>query len=153
MNIKTMTEPETISQRIVPEFLYHVTPRKNLDKILAEGLFPDTKNSGICALRGKEQKQHWAKKYGMQPIFLTTDPKVVICTQAGEWWIREYDAVLLKVDTANLFLEDEFDYLKEKWNKQYTSYEAAIKAHPLGVHYICRHPISKEDIEVSLNSI
>lgn len=132
---------------IIPEFLYHITPHKNLDKILVEGLLPDTKNRGICVLNSREQKRRLAKKYGMQPIFLTTNPKLVIGTQAGPGWVKTYNPVLLKIDTANLILEDEFDYLKEKWGKQYISYEAAIKAHPLGVHYICRHPIPKESIK------
>ena len=132
---------------IIPEFLYHITPYKNLNKILKEGLIPDTKNSGICVLKGRMQRRRLVEKYGIQPIFLTTSPKLVLDTQAGPGWIKTYNPALLKIETTNLILEDEFDYLKEKWSKQYTSYETAIKAHPLGVHYICRHAIPKDSIK------
>ena len=64
--------------------LYHITPKKNLESILTNGLIPGHKR-GL----GK----------GCNVIFLTDNPKFILNTQAGPNWIEQHKPVILEVDT------------------------------------------------------
>jgi hypothetical protein len=109
---------------------------------------PNTNKCGISTTNNKEWRKRLEAKYGVQPIFLTTDISFIITTQAGKDWVRKNKPVILEILTKDLVVEDEFDYLKERWSRYYSSYEAAKKAHQLGVSYICKHPIPVDAIKV-----
>jgi|688.fasta_scaffold336172_2 hypothetical protein len=97
-------------------FLYHITKRKYLDRILTEGLLINSNKNGFVR---KTYLKNYHIKYGLQPIFLTNDVDYIIKTQLTDDFCKS--CVLLKVNISSLKLEDEFDYLNEKWFLYYKS--------------------------------
>lgn len=119
-------------------WLYHITKRKNLDKILTEGLRINSNKNGF--VRNSYLKNYHIK-YGLQPIFLTNDFNYIIKTQLTDYFYKS--CVLLKVDVRSLKIEDEFNYLNEKWYLYYKSKDEMIKnvSKYLGKSFICRENI------------
>lgn len=120
------------------KFLYHITKRENLDKILTEGLRINSNKNGFVR---KSYIRNYYEKYGLQPIFLTNDFDYIIKTQLTDNFYKS--CVLLKVDISSLKLEDEFDYLNKKWYLYYQSKDDMIKniSKYLGKSFICRESI------------
>jgi len=74
--------------------LYHVTKRRNLVKILVEGLRPRIGGSpvGLCVSRDPDVRQRvWRR------VWLTNDPSRVLCEHAGERWCSRWDPVVIEV--------------------------------------------------------
>lgn len=119
-------------------WLYHITKRKNLGKILTEGLRINSNKNGFV---GNSYLKNYHIKYGLQPIFLTNDFDYIIKTQLTDNFYKS--CILLKVDVRSLKLEDEFDYLNEKWYLYYKSKDDMIKniSKYLGKSFICRESI------------
>lgn len=66
-------------------WLYHITKRKNLDKILTEGLRINSNKNGF--VRNSYLKNYHIK-YGLQPIFLTNDFNYIIKTQLTDYFYK-----------------------------------------------------------------
>ena len=119
-------------------WLYHITKRKYLDNILTEGLLINSNKNGFVS---NSYIENYLDKYGLQPIFLTNDVDYIIKTQLTDVFFKS--CVLLKVEVSALNLEDEFDYLNEKWYLYYNSKYDMIKniSKYLGKSFICRKSI------------
>lgn len=119
-------------------WLYHITKRKYLDNILTEGLLINSNKNGFVR---KSYIKNYLDKYGLQPIFLTNDVDYIIKTQLTDDFYKL--CVILKVDVSKLRLEDEFDYLNEKWYLYYQSKDDMIKniSKYLEKSFICRENI------------
>jgi hypothetical protein len=106
--------------------LFHITKEVWLSQILTTGLLVNTNNNGFVpkhAIRG------YHEKYGCQPIFLTNDVDFVITTQLTEEYISTNKCVLLAIEETDLELEDEYDYLKQKYpniQEKYMQYKTFI---------------------------
>ena len=120
-------------------WLYHITKRKYLDNILTEGLLINSNKNGFVR---KSYIKNYLDKYGLQPIFLTNDVEYIIKTQLTNDFYKL--CVTLKVDVSGLRLEDEFDYLNEKWYFYYQSKDDMIKniSKYSGKSFICRESIN-----------
>jgi hypothetical protein len=118
--------------------LYHITKLKYLDNILINGLLV---NSNINGFVIKSYLKNYYIKYGLQPIFLTNDVDYVIRTQLTDDFIK--DSCVLRIDTTTLILEDEFDYLNNKWYLYYNTKDDMIKniSKYVGKSFICRENI------------
>ena len=121
------------------KFLYHITKRKYLDRILTEGLLINSNKNGFVR---KSYLENYYKKYGLQPIFLTNDVDYIIKTQLTSDFCKS--CVLLKVDVGSLKLEGEFDYLNEKWHLYYESKNDMLKniSKSIGKTFICKENIN-----------
>jgi len=108
-------------KEVMDNFLYHITKKKYLDKILTEGLLINSNKNGFVR---KSYLEKYHIKYGLQPIFLTNDVDYIIKTQLTDDFCKS--CVLLKVNISGLKLEDEFDYLNEKWYLYYYSKDDMI---------------------------
>lgn len=126
-----------------PTVLFHITPMKNVLKILTGGLRINTYNNGFV---NREHINEYSRKYGLQPIFLTTDIAGVIKTQLTERFIINNRCVLLQVDARDIEIEDEYEYLKGN-PYPYKSFDS-IDPHIFGRDYICRNDIAPEVITV-----
>jgi hypothetical protein len=120
------------------KFLYHITKLKYLDGILTNGLLINSNKNGFVR---KSYLDNYYIKYGLQPIFLTNDVEYIIKTQLTNKFIK--DCCVLKIDVSNLILEEEFDYLKNKWYLYYQTKEDMIKniSKYEGKSFICRENI------------
>jgi hypothetical protein len=98
--------------------LYHITEIKNIENILVNGLLINSKNNGFVSRDGIKE---YYKKYGLQPIFLTNDVDYIIKTQLTESFFKK--CKILSIDVTGLDLEDEYNYLEEKWNLYYNCNE------------------------------
>lgn len=67
--------------------MYHVTKREYLVSILQKGILPDFK-PGIT-ISGKDKHNC---------VFLTNDPRDIICNQAGTKWCQKHDVIVLEID-------------------------------------------------------
>jgi hypothetical protein len=65
--------------------LYHITPAKNLNSILKQGLIPNA---------GKGLTSDQKRKY----IWLTDKPDYVLTQQAGTEWIKRFKPYILTVN-------------------------------------------------------
>lgn len=99
-------------------------------------------NSGKNGFVKKSYLENYHIKYGLQPIFLTNDVDYIIRTQLTNDFYKL--CVILKVDVSWVRLEDEFDYLNEKWYLYYQSKDDMIKniSKYLGKSFICRESIN-----------
>lgn len=95
-------------------YMYHITKKSNLNKILSQGLLVNSNNNGFVK---KTYLHNYYIKYGLQPIFLTTDVDFLIKTQLTNNFYKS--CVILKVNVSSLKLEDEYDYLNQKWYLYY----------------------------------
>ena len=120
-------------------WLYHITKREYLDRILTEGLLINSNKNGFVK---KSYLKNYYDKYELQPIFLTNDVDYIVKTQLTDDFLKS--CVLLKVEVSDLNLEDEFDYLNEKWYLYYNSKDDMIKniSKYLGKSFICRENIN-----------
>jgi hypothetical protein len=75
--------------------LYHITKEKYLNSILTEGLKINSGKIGFCK---KDAHQRYKKNYGMQPIFLTNDIEFISKTMLTNGWVKNNNAVVLKVN-------------------------------------------------------
>jgi hypothetical protein len=118
--------------------LYHITKLKYLDNILINGLLINSNKNGFVR---KSYLKNYYNKYGLQPIFLTNDVDYIIRTQLTDDFIK--DSCVLKIDTTTLVLEDEFDYLNNKWNLYYNTKDDMIEniSKYVGKSFICRENI------------
>ncbi len=66
---------------------YHITKRKYVESIMERGLIPGHK-PGLTV-------DGYAKH---EEVFICTDPKQIIETQAGIEWCKKHDVVVLEVD-------------------------------------------------------
>jgi hypothetical protein len=109
-----------------------------VDNILTEGLLINSNKNGFVR---KSYLVNYYHKYGLQPIFLTNDVNYIVKTQLTNEFCKS--CVILKVNVSELKLEDEFDYLNEKWYHYYQSKNDAIKNifKYLGKSFICRDNI------------
>ena len=69
-------------------FLYHITKKKHLKRILKEGLLPGIKSRRVGLSINKKCK--WDR------IFLTDNVKYIINNQAGKDWMG--NAIILKIN-------------------------------------------------------
>lgn len=92
--------------------LYHITKEKYLNKILSEGIKTNTKHSGFCKFNIIKE---YHKNYGMQPIFLTSDVDYIIYSQLTSEYIKKHKMIILEINTDNLELENEYNYIKNKF--------------------------------------
>ena len=76
--------------------LYHITLKKYLPKILAEGLKINCRHNGISI--SNLVHKHMLKYYNLIPIFLTNDIKYVVSTMLTEDWIVKNEPVVLEID-------------------------------------------------------
>lgn len=129
-------------KRRVDNFLYHITKRKYLDRILTEGLLINSNKNGFVR---KSYLENYHIKYGLQPIFLTNDVDYIIKTQLTNNFYTS--CVILNVDVSEIRLEDEFDYLNEKWYLYYQSKYDMVKNIS---KYIGKSFISRENIKPNL---
>ena len=123
-------------------WLYHITKLKYLDNILIEGLLINSNKAGFV---NKSYLEHYHHKYGLQPIFLTNDVDYIIKSQLTDKFCKS--CVVLKIDVTSLKLEDEFEYLNEKWYLYYQSKYDMVKnvsKFPLGKSFICKENIKSE---------
>ncbi len=119
-------------------FLYHITKIEFLDGILTNGLLINSNKNGFVR---KSYLKNYHIKYGLQPIFMTNDVDYIINTQLTKKFIE--DCCVLKIDISTLTIEDEFDYLNNKWNLYYNTKEDMIKniSQYKGKSFICRENI------------
>ncbi|MFW6225453.1 MAG: hypothetical protein ACOC3V_00675 [bacterium] len=119
-------------------FLYHITKLKYLDNILINGLLINSNKNGLVK---KSYLKKYYTKYGLQPIFLTNDVNYIIKTQLTDDFIK--DSCILKINTSTLMLEDEFDYLNNKWYLYYNTKDDMIEniSKYVGKSFICRENI------------
>jgi hypothetical protein len=118
--------------------LYHITKLKYVDNIIINGLLINSNKNGFVR---KSYLKNYYTKYGLQPIFLTNDVDYIIKTQLTDDFIK--DSCVLKIDTTTLILEDEFDYLNNKWYLHYNTKDDMIKniSKYVGKSFICRENI------------
>lgn len=130
-------------------YLYHITKYENLDNILKNGLLINSNKNGFVK---KEYLPNYKIKYGIQPIFLTNDIDYIIKTQLTESFIK--DCCVLKIDISNLDLEDEYNYLKDKWNLYYKTKDDMFinTSHSIGKSFICKENI-KPDLIFNVNKL
>ena len=123
-------------------FLYHLTKEKNLNSILQSGLKINTNKFGFVR---KSYKEYYFKKYDMQPIFLTTDVDYCIEKYLTKKFIKLNRCHFLKIKNDNLELEDEVQYLIDRWKDWDGSLSEATKNFEKfkGINFICRSNIDK----------
>jgi hypothetical protein len=122
-------------------FLYHITKEKHIASILIDGLKINSHKVGFVK---KSHIANYYKKYGMQPIFLTNDIDYIIKTQLTDVFIK--DCVILKIDISSLIIENEYNYLNNKWNLYYNTKEDMLKSTSkyFGRSFICKTNIKPE---------
>lgn len=120
-------------------FLYHITKLKYLEGVLTNGLLINSNKNGFVK---KSYLGNYHIKYGLQPIFMTNDVDYIINTQLTKKFIE--DCCVLKIDISTLTIEDEFNYLNNKWYLYYNTKEDMIKniSKYKGKSFICRENIN-----------
>lgn len=111
--------------------LYHITKFKYLDSILLEGLKINSGKIGFCPFACHKQYKKLYK--GIQPIFLSDNPKYIISHMLGNKWLKKHKAVLLYID---------IDLSNETYSKYYLGSLNGIDASEI----IISHDISHEKI-------
>lgn len=91
-----------ISKHNTNTFMYHITPNINLVSILTTGLKINRKNKGVTLYN--HIRDCWPQKYGCMPIFLTSDPCLLIRDMLGTCYRRELRWQVLSVDVGGLNL-------------------------------------------------
>jgi hypothetical protein len=123
-------------------WLYHITKIKYLDNILTEGLLVNSNKNGFVK---RNYLNIYHQKYGLQPIFLTNDVDYIIKSQLTNDFFKK--CAVLKVDASDIKLENEYDYLNEKWHLYYQSKNDMIKNISI---YNGKSFISRENIKANL---
>jgi hypothetical protein len=83
-------------------YLYHLSPEKNLISIKTQGLRINQKHVGVATTRNL--KKEWTVKYGCIPIFLISDPGIVQDLMLTPDAIKEINWYVFKVEVNNLTL-------------------------------------------------
>ena len=132
-----------VEKEKIGRVLFHITPLKNLSRILEKGLEVNSSNNGFVP---KSAIKNYYKKYGMQPVFLTTNPVDVYKTQLTESYVKNNKCVILKIDAVDL--EDEYAYLKQN-PSPYRTYKDVLNSNiVLNRDFISRNNIEPNRIEV-----
>jgi len=98
------------------KYLYHITKEKYLSNIIANGL---QINSGKNGFVKRNYLKFYKDKYGMQPIFLTSDIQYVIDTQLTPEFIKKHKCYVIKIKADSLQVENEYQYMKDNWKEYY----------------------------------
>lgn len=69
---------------------YHITPKKNIERIFTEGLIPG-KRKGITINSSKQKS-----------VFLTNDTDRIIKEHCGKDWFIKHDCVILTINPEGL---------------------------------------------------
>lgn len=132
--------------------LFHVSKIHNRDSILSNGLLTDSNKrlsikSGFCNHR-KEVFDEYYSRYGIQPIFLTSNPKRLISEQLTHESML--NTIIFEVDVSNIPIEWEYEYFIDHWNKYFASKEQMMKrvASLDRYTFISRHDIERERIKI-----
>lgn len=113
--------------------LYHFARADLLVEISVTGLNPNSGYAGFC-----RDTSGYIKEWGMQPIFLTSDPQFVIDTMLGQH-VKNY--VLLKVDCDGLPVEP------EKW---WSPLVPGVEPEWNGITYICKQRIDPDRLSLAI---
>jgi len=74
------------------QYLYHITPIRNINNIQQEGIIPAANNSGITTSYGKKHNT----------VFLTNDVERILVTQCGSDWLEHNPVAILVIDIEGL---------------------------------------------------
>lgn len=72
---------------------YHITKFKHINSIIAKGIIPGYRR-GLCINPGK-----------LKHVYITTDVKRILTTQAGTAWLKRNKIAVFEVDITGLTLE------------------------------------------------
>lgn len=78
-------------------YLYHITPKKNIEDIIAHGLKINSKRGGVT-INSADRKGMWNHVYGCIPLFLTSNPTVVVDTMLTREYSKKRNWTILKVN-------------------------------------------------------
>ena len=95
-------------------YLYHITKKKYLQKILTEGLKINSGKTGFCT---KDVHSWYKIKYGIQPIFLTNDFEFITKNMLTYDWIKKHEAIVLKVNVEINDINSNIYYFYSNGNK------------------------------------
>jgi hypothetical protein len=98
------------------EYLYHITKEKYVSNIITNGLQINSNKNGFVH---RDYLKYYKDKYGMQPIFLTSDIQYVIDTQLTPEFIQKHRCYVIKIKVDSLQIENEYQYMKDDWQEYY----------------------------------
>jgi hypothetical protein len=130
------------------DFLYHITKLCFLDNIITEGLLINSNKNGFVK---KGYIKEYYKKYDLQPIFLTNNYNYIIETQLPPSFFKK--CIVLKINSVGLDIEDEFEYLNQRWNLYFKTKKDFIKNISKNPNrsFICKEDIKPELIKIIKN--